>query len=223
VSEEKQEADRPVAKFKQLVTIDDSGDPGFKLDRGSSRYFVIACVIFDTTESAEAVMGAMKHVRQELGWNKKHEFKFNKLRSKDIKITLSVVADLDFRIRAVVVDKTLVQSHELRTKPSSFYNFIIKEVLSKTETLHNAKVILDGDSDKTYRKQVGAYFRKEINSPTNHKISDFSTVDSRKDILVQLADLTVGSIYRSLQTDKTDSQDYISLINKRIEDLWYFE
>ena len=28
-----------------LVFIDDSGDPGFKLDRGSTPVFVIACVI----------------------------------------------------------------------------------------------------------------------------------------------------------------------------------
>jgi hypothetical protein len=40
---------------------------------------------------------------------------------------------------------------------------------------------------------------------------------------VQLADLAVGSIYRSLKPDKTDSQDYIKLIEKRIEDLWFFE
>lgn len=32
-----------------LVFIDDSGDPGFKLDKGSSRFFVICSVIFDDT------------------------------------------------------------------------------------------------------------------------------------------------------------------------------
>lgn len=30
-----------------LVFIDDSGDAGFKLDKGSTPFFVIACVIFD--------------------------------------------------------------------------------------------------------------------------------------------------------------------------------
>ncbi len=29
-----------------LVFIDDSGDPGFKFEKGSSKYFVIALVIF---------------------------------------------------------------------------------------------------------------------------------------------------------------------------------
>lgn len=30
-----------------LVFIDDSGDPGFKIEKGSSSVFVIALVIFD--------------------------------------------------------------------------------------------------------------------------------------------------------------------------------
>ncbi|MBI2315295.1 DUF3800 domain-containing protein [Candidatus Daviesbacteria bacterium] len=30
-----------------LVFIDDSGDPGFKLDKGSTSHFIIACVIFE--------------------------------------------------------------------------------------------------------------------------------------------------------------------------------
>lgn len=36
-----------------LIFIDDSGDPGFKLDKGSSKVFVIACVIFDDGLEAE--------------------------------------------------------------------------------------------------------------------------------------------------------------------------
>jgi hypothetical protein len=30
-----------------LCFLDDAGDPGFKFDRGSTRYFVIGCVITD--------------------------------------------------------------------------------------------------------------------------------------------------------------------------------
>jgi hypothetical protein len=33
-----------------LVFIDESGDPGFKLERGSSPVFVVAMVIFQTSE-----------------------------------------------------------------------------------------------------------------------------------------------------------------------------
>jgi hypothetical protein len=43
-------------KSKNLVFIDDAGDPGFKLDRGSINYFVMACVIFDKSIVIEEVL-----------------------------------------------------------------------------------------------------------------------------------------------------------------------
>lgn len=36
-----------------LVLIDESGDPGFKLVRGSSSHFVVAMVVFDDFTDAE--------------------------------------------------------------------------------------------------------------------------------------------------------------------------
>ena len=46
-----------------LVFIDDSGDPGFKLAKGSSAIFVISCVIFDDELEAEKTSVAIKEVR----------------------------------------------------------------------------------------------------------------------------------------------------------------
>jgi hypothetical protein len=60
-----------------LVFIDDSGDPGFKLDKGSSRYFVVACVIFDDNLDAEEAALKIKRLRRTLGWRNEQEFKFN--------------------------------------------------------------------------------------------------------------------------------------------------
>ncbi len=44
-----------------LVFIDDSGDPGFKLDKGSSKFFVISLVIFnDNLEAEKTDTGAIR-------------------------------------------------------------------------------------------------------------------------------------------------------------------
>ncbi len=50
-----------MSKYQQLIFIDDSGDPGFKLKRGSSQLFVIACVIFDNPISAEYTRRLRRH------------------------------------------------------------------------------------------------------------------------------------------------------------------
>ncbi len=39
-----------------LVFIDDSGDAGFKLGKGSSEFFVISAVIFDDNLEAEKLL-----------------------------------------------------------------------------------------------------------------------------------------------------------------------
>ncbi len=61
-----------------LVFIDDSGDPGFKLDRGSSLFFVIAMVIFDDDLEVEKIAVAMKQLKRDLGFSEDTEFRFFK-------------------------------------------------------------------------------------------------------------------------------------------------
>jgi len=46
-----------------LVFIDDSGDPGFKVEKGSSKIFVITMVIFKDNLEAEKTSVAIKEVR----------------------------------------------------------------------------------------------------------------------------------------------------------------
>ena len=48
-----------------LIFIDESGDPGLKIDAGSSRYFVIALVAFDDHDEALAVDDRISLLRKE--------------------------------------------------------------------------------------------------------------------------------------------------------------
>lgn len=206
---------------KQLVFIDDSGDPGFKLDKGSSSHFVIACVIFDDPLDAEETALVIKRYRRTLGWGDHQEFKFNKIKKKYVKELLEAVSRCPFRIRAICIDKSLVYSHELRSKQDSFYNYSIKSVLEKSDSLNKADVRLDGHSGREYKKMAATYFRREVNSRSS-KISKVRYVDSGANVLIQLADLIAGSILRSTQTSKTDHAEYMKIIEERIEDVWHF-
>lgn len=208
---------------KQLVFIDDSGDPGFKLDKGSSNHFVIACVIFNDPLDAEETALHIKKFRRDLGWSQEREFKFNKTKKSIIKELLEIVASCNFSIRAICVDKSLVRSDELKNKQDSFYNYAIKEVLSKSNKLALASVHLDGHSGREYKKSAITYLRREVNAKSR-KIKKVKFVDSKTDNLVQLADLVAGSILRSTQQDKSDKNAYLDILTKngRIDDVWYF-
>lgn len=206
-----------------LVFIDDSGDPGFKFNKGSSRHFVIACIIFDDNLDAEEAGLRIKRLRRSLHWRDDHEFKFNKA-SKTIRLAfLNEVRSCKFRIRAIVADKSTIRSPELRRSKNKFYNYMIKEVLSKSDgSIKYGRIRLDGHEDRAYKKAATTYFRHQAN-PKGGVIKDMKFVNSKNDNLVQLADMVAGAILRTTQTDKTDSKEYLRVINKRIEDIWDFK
>lgn len=52
-----------------LVFLDESGDPGLKIIQGSSRYFVIALVVFQDEEETTAIDQRLQLLRRELHLN----------------------------------------------------------------------------------------------------------------------------------------------------------
>ena len=87
------------------VFIDDSGDAGFKLERGSSEHLVIACCVFDSAEDAEITADKIRNFRISLNWHPQQEFKFSKTRE-DIRLGFfQAVLSCKFFVRSIVIDK----------------------------------------------------------------------------------------------------------------------
>jgi hypothetical protein len=100
---------------------------------------------------------------------------------------------------------------------------MIKEVLSKSAgKIIDGRIRLDGHEDRSYKKAATTYFRQQAN-PDGSIIKDMKFVNSKNDTLVQLADMVAGSLLRTTQKRKTDSDIYLKVINKRTEDIWYFK
>ena len=204
---------------KQLAFIDDSGDPGFKFNRGSSTHFVVVCIIFDDEIDAEFAGVSIKKLKRDLGWKPEHEFKFNKNTYEQRITLLKAARKFDFKARAVVVDKTKLS--EKLTTDDVFYRFIIKELLARMEDLTNARVYLDGSAGKDYRNRAASYLRQELNKDSR-KISGLRFVNSKTDTLIQLSDMIAGSIRRKYDLSKTDHHDYYNIIKSKIEDVWHY-
>jgi len=150
-------------KSRQLVYIDDSGDAGFEFAHGSSRFFVIALVIFDDDIDAEETDVIIKKYRRRLGWPPDVEFKFHKTR---LAIRIGFLNELrkgNYTVRAILVDKTMFVDSPIRQSKISFYNFIIKEVLIRNKDLHDAQLLIDGKAEHEYRRSLKAYLRQNLN------------------------------------------------------------
>lgn len=206
-----------------LVFIDDSGDPGFKLEKGSSRFFVISLVIFDDELEAEKTAVAIKELRRKFGFPDDAEFRFFKARSDVRKEFLRAVNPFNFRIRSLVIDKTLIRSIELRENKNSFYSYAIKLVLKHSGgSILNAKVRIDGSGDRMFRRNFLSYLRRELNSSERKIMKNCKMFDSKGNVLIQMADMIAGCIRRSYDTTKSDGALLKEIIKKHIQNEWPF-
>jgi hypothetical protein len=206
-----------------LVFIDDSGDPGFRLGKGSSSHFVIACIIFDDDLEALKVKVAVKDLKRELKFPDDVEFKFFKSRNVIKESFLKSIDKFNFKVRAIVVDKTIIRSDELKNNKNSFYSYIIKSVLENSnDSILDARIRIDGSGDRFFRKNFLSYLRRQLDLKQKRIMKNCKLVDSKSDELIQVADMVAGCIRRSYDKSKNDPVYYKSLIKKHIEDEWEF-
>lgn len=137
--------------------------------------------------------------------------------------TLETVVRFDFKVRALVIDKTLLRSDELRSSKNSFYSYAIKMLLKHSDnSIINARIKLDGSGDRTFRRSFELYLRKSLNLADKKIIGNLKFTDSKSNTLIQLADMIAGSIRRNYEDTKLDRALYKKIIQKHIENEWKF-
>jgi hypothetical protein len=83
-----------------LVFIDESGDAGLKLDKGSSSFFTVILIVFEENEEAAKADQKISLMRSELGMHPQFEFHFNGMKHKLRKSFLDGVSSCGFFITA---------------------------------------------------------------------------------------------------------------------------
>lgn len=201
-----------------IISIDDSGDPGLKLEKGSSNYFVIAAVCFADDLDAEEAALKIKRLRRDLGWKPSHEFKFRKTSPAIRKQFLNTVKNCNFDISLVIQDKkSLVGNKDFEKHADQLYNTVVlKSIKALGDNISAAHIYIDGEKGKNYRRNVKTFFRKHTKKQL---VKELTYRDSRDDNLIQLADMIVGSARRSVEKDKDTA--YLRIIKKRIKAINY--
>lgn len=202
-----------------LVFIDESGDAGFKLDKGSSNVFAVAMVIIDDHEQAKQMSLSLEALRNE--WAGVREFKFSKA-SADLRDQFfGAATNFNFSVRALVVQKELVRSGHLRSNTEAFYQFFVKTMMRfDNGRLQNAHVVIDGSGERTFRRDLQTHLKRHT---PQGAIKDIRMKDSRGDLLVQLADMCVGAIARSYREDRRECDRWRRMLRTKIEDVWEFK
>ena len=204
-----------------LVLIDESGDPGFRIARGSSSHFVIVMIIFDDYLVAERASSAIYAAQKRL--RVKPEFKFSKSRDNIKDEFFNTVVGFEFKVRALVVDKSVLYSEHLRENSELFYNFFVQNLLKYDNgLLQKANIKIDGSGDKEFKRELNSYLRKNLATGQTCKIT---FKDSKTDCLIQLADMCAGAIHRAFRSDEKRDVRWLEMLRKsqRIDNIWPFK
>lgn len=200
-----------------LVFIDESGDLGFKFERGSTQFFTIALVVFESGEAALACQRVVESTRERLGLPANYEFHFHGDSHERRMALLSAVSHQDFSCHTFTVDKTSPRLTGPGFKHrDSGYKWVCRIALENMASdLRNAAVVIDGSGERRFRQQIRDYLRRELNSQQRKKIREVKISRSSSDPLVQLADYVAGVTNRLYEGKAGGDQYEVYLRRKR--------
>src|SRR5438552_3804159 len=111
-----------------LVFIDESGDPGFKLEKGASPVFVAVMVIFEEDKHGAVTQRVIEQSKARRAH--KPEFKFSKCSDEVRDLFFDAVRNCPFKVRAIVVRKEVIHSPRLKRNKERFYEYFVKSMMN---------------------------------------------------------------------------------------------
>ncbi len=181
-----------------LIFLDEAGDTGFRFEAGASRFFVVTMVIFDQPVHAEHANAAIAALREELELPSDYEFRFSTSSSNQIKQSfLRALRPLTFRYRALVVDKKRFLERYKNTAPDKLFEYVVIELFQAASEIRDAALYMDRVTGGEFEQRLNVAVRQNLKAKGLPPIRKFKHVDSRRNSLIQIADMTCGSIYRA--------------------------
>ncbi|MGK5011132.1 DUF3800 domain-containing protein [Janthinobacterium sp. MDB2-8] len=205
-----------------VAFVDESGNHDLATEKdGASNYFIVLAVIIPSEQRPE-LEASMEKIK--IKYFNSGEIKSNKLSNgKRLKI-INEISPLNFRFYAVCVDKSrIIKDSGLQYKKSfiKFINGLLYNQLFKS--VKNITIYADGHGGSDFIDGFKNYITK-THIPDLFFESKIEIVDSRTQILVQLADFLVGTTAK-LYEEKVSGNvrdSFLSFIkNRRIRiDEW---
>ena len=194
--------------------IDESGDTGCQ--NSATKYFVISIVYFKNITDMQNTEMAIKEFKKKENLNSELHFckTPNSIRDK----FFNEAKNFSFFVEAICVNKSRLYSEFLINNSDKLYNYILKLILKNFDSYDDLHIILDGKGNKSLEKELKLYIRNN----SGLKVKKIKMQDSKKDILLQLADMVASSIGHSFnREDKNDADRWKNIINSKIN-LWHF-
>lgn len=184
-----------------LAFVDESGDAGLKLGKGSSPLFVIVLVVFPTPDEAQACDDRIAALRGELGLADNFEFHFRGNSHRIRLAFLRAVAPFNFTYYGFALNKdpSKLYGQGLRYK-ESLYKFACRLLFENAAGyLRDTIVVIDESGERRFRDELRRYLRHRIMEADRRIVRKLKMQRSHSNNLLQLADYVAGVTSRSVQ------------------------
>ncbi|MBP7767364.1 DUF3800 domain-containing protein [Candidatus Saccharibacteria bacterium] len=201
------------------IAIDESGDSGRKLWRGSSQWFVLAAAIVpESGDGCGPVCGAISKYREEFMGGAELHFAHNS-HAQHVDF-FKFMDDKDYVFAAVAIDKRklLLTSPRTLINKRTLFEYGIDILFSQIkQSLDNPVVLIDEGGSYAFNKALKKHMTKRFGS--RHKgdlrsIKYVEMVSSINEPLVQLADYIAGSVRHKVD-DKYPSRTYDDFLTQK--------
>lgn len=207
--------------YRMFAYIDDSGDSGFHFDNGSTRYVVMAACIFDSKEAITQAWKLMETARCEeqngvFFHRYDREFKYNKTHARLKNIFFDTMADADYHVRVIIIDKTKLYSPKLLSEPKLLKSYMIRQLFTHTfGRVKNCTLYIDGQDTRAFAISDKDYLMHIVNKCCPSTLTAVNFVDSKDNPMIQLADMTAGAVRATLETNNPQALAHFNTFAKR--------
>ncbi len=192
---------------KHYLFVDESGDPGYKIERGSSKYFILVGVLVKTINELDNLTRNIKDIRMTLSLPADYEFKFGKTNTKVKQSFIDkVLKTSGYSILICVVDK---KGRQMATD----YGDVLQKMLIVLPVC-KVRLVIDGEMSKIHKLKISADIRKRLKGE-KCALDSLTFRNSRSDGLIQLADMLAGTYNRILQNDR-DFVGFKAKVDKKL-------
>lgn len=191
-----------------LGFLDESGDTGLKVASGSSRFFVVALVVFDDDNEALRCDRRIDLLRQEMRLAATYEFHFARNPRRVRESFIQAVAPYDFSYQAIALDKLDGTTPRIPEATSNIYEHLVLQLFQKASpSLNNLTLVVDKRGDKKLQRSLAHALRNSVRSESGEPlVKKVKQQESHRNNLLQLADYVAGIEGRAV-SGKTDGAE----------------
>ena len=198
-----------------LILVDEAGDAGLRLSKGSSKFFVVTLVMFTQEEEADTCDQRITRLRRELNLSGSFEFHFRDTPPSLKREFFKAVAPFNFFYISMIIDKSEIARQALRPR-EVFYRYAVSLVFEQAKPhIENAIVVFDGSGSRPFKRELATFLRQRMNEEKIQRIRNVKMQDSKTNNLIQLADMVCGAVYHAIKNPSEKTQGFRRLIAHR--------